>query len=108
MGEGDIAEEVVLGLGKGFLYGVELGLEVGLVRVGGGVEELVGCGGECGGDGYGGGEFLHGRLLGVGWGLGVLLVGIFGESAWVIWADVRFPRRTRVAARPGRLSGFRN
>ena len=78
------------------------------MRVGGGVEVLVGCGGgEYGGDGYGGGESFHGRLLGRGLGIGEL-VGVFGESAWVIWADVRFPRRTRVAARPGRLSGFRN
>lgn len=71
LGESGVTEEVVLGFGQGFLDRVELGLEVGLVRVGGGGEVLVGCGGgECGGDGYGGGEFFHGRLLGLGWRIG--------------------------------------
>ena len=78
MGESGIAEEVVLGLGQGALHGVELGLEGGLVRVGGGVEVLMRCGGgEYGGDGYGGGESVHGRLLGWGFRVGEL-VGIFG------------------------------
>jgi len=46
------------------------------VRVGGGVEVLVGCGGgEYGGDGYGGGKSFFGRLLGGG----------LGNAGWDFW-----------------------
>jgi len=67
LGENGIAEELLLGRGEGLLHDVKPGLEGGLVMVGGGLEVLVGCGGgECGGDGYGGDEFFHGRLRGLG------------------------------------------
>lgn len=44
------------------------------------MEVLVGCGGKRGGDGYGGGDFFHGRLLG-----GVCGVGDWYAAGWDFW-----------------------